>query len=234
MAQYDFFDSKKLSLIGKYGHKVFHDKVFSFLDSDSKLDSKVILEIGTGKGDIAKRIIEKKGEYQGYEPSESLYKRLIDSGVNVQNKFVPPLSQGDDSVDVVLLLHVFEHMANMKQALELISEIKRVLKPGGKLLLVAPDFSDFGPWFYEGDYTHQFPVSLFKTKNMLEDVGLKVVEQKYIWGSWGWLPGAFLNQGVKMLFSLGSIFIDLVYPKNQKLLKLRCTFGRCIWIESEK
>ena len=234
MGQYDFFNQKKISAFGRFGHKVFHEKVMNFLTKEGSLADQNILEVGTGQGEVAHKILEQSGNYKGYEPAKSIYEKLVSNGLNVRNEFVPPLFEDDNSIDQVLLIHVIEHMKNLDQAQDLVIEIKRVLKQGGRLLIVAPDYSDFGPWFYEGDYTHQYPVSLYQMSCLLEDQGFKVNSKKYIWGSWNWFPGYFANQAVKMAFSIFSPLINLIYPSVHKLLKLRCTFGRCIWIEVEK
>lgn len=55
----------------------------------------------------------------------------------------------DASVDVIESFHFFEHVSDLTV---LIDEITRVLKPGGKLHVVVPHFSN--PYFYS-DPTHK-------------------------------------------------------------------------------
>ncbi|MEI6576821.1 MAG: class I SAM-dependent methyltransferase [Bacteroidota bacterium] len=55
----------------------------------------------------------------------------------------------DNSVDDIYNSHFLEHIENLEQ---LLSEIHRCLKPGGRLHVVVPHFSN--PYYYS-DYTHK-------------------------------------------------------------------------------
>jgi predicted SAM-dependent methyltransferase len=55
----------------------------------------------------------------------------------------------DESVDAVFSAHFFEHINGIDK---LLLEIGRVLKPGGRLKVIVPHFSN--PYFYS-DYTHR-------------------------------------------------------------------------------
>ena len=55
----------------------------------------------------------------------------------------------DNTVDTIESFHFFEHVGDLT---DLIDEITRVLKPGGKLRVVVPHFSN--PYFYS-DPTHK-------------------------------------------------------------------------------
>lgn len=68
--------------------------------------------------------------------------------------FVADLEQGlpflpDNSIDEIHSRHVLEHVQNFEQ---LMKDIHRVLKPGGKKIIIVPHFSN--PHFYS-DYTHK-------------------------------------------------------------------------------
>jgi SAM-dependent methyltransferase len=52
-----------------------------------------------------------------------------------------PLPLGDATVDFVFLSHVLEHFYHPQDALGVLREIRRVLKPGGVLRVVVPDIS---------------------------------------------------------------------------------------------
>lgn len=55
----------------------------------------------------------------------------------------------DQTVDAVYSFHFFEHIPDLSALLD---EIARVLKPGGRLEIVVPHFSN--PYFYS-DHTHK-------------------------------------------------------------------------------
>lgn len=71
-------------------------------------------------------------------------------GVDVVHNLEEPLSFiPDNSIDELRSSHLLEHVSDLDQ---LIREIHRVLKPGGKHVAVVPHFSN--PYYYS-DYTHQ-------------------------------------------------------------------------------
>ena len=96
---------------------------------------KVIIEMGCGpdkmEGAIGIDIID----LQGVDYVADLEKGL---------SFLP-----DNSVDEYHSRHVLEHVGNFEQ---LMKEIYRTLKPGGKKYIAVPHFSN--PYYYS-DYTHK-------------------------------------------------------------------------------
>jgi ubiquinone/menaquinone biosynthesis C-methylase UbiE len=95
----------------------------------------VIIELGPGENK----------QYSGSLGLDIVQKNSVD--------YICDLSEGlpfipDSSVDLVYSSHFLEHIDNLAF---MMSEIERVLKPGGKLKSVVPHFSN--PYFYS-DYTH--------------------------------------------------------------------------------
>jgi SAM-dependent methyltransferase len=77
-------------------------------------------------------------------------------GVDVQADLNRPLDWlPDASVDAVYSRHALEHV---EQILPLMRELHRVLRPGGRLHLVVPHFSN--PYYYS-DLTHRHPFGLY-------------------------------------------------------------------------
>lgn len=74
-------------------------------------------------------------------------------GVNAHQGLVTNLNfAGANEFDVVLSSNVFEHLTRT-EFLDTLQEIKRVLKPGGRLIIVQPNFR-FAYKRYFDDYTH--------------------------------------------------------------------------------
>lgn len=92
--------------------------------------SDVVLEYGVGMGWNLTQIRCKRRI--GYDIADHLEPILESSGI----EFVRDLDRVPDaSVDVVLCHHVLEHTANPP---EVLAEIRRMLKSGGRLILVVP------------------------------------------------------------------------------------------------
>lgn len=66
----------------------------------------------------------------------------------------------DNSVDVVIMLDVIEHVENEKITL---TEIWRILKPGGRLILTTPYRNIFGDWM-DGDNLFFIPLYCLKNR----------------------------------------------------------------------
>lgn len=102
---------------------------------------KIVLEVGCGNGDMARKIAEL------YHPAyivgidvylDMWWSTTASSGTNweVRQDDVGALSFPDNYFDAVISVATFEHFPNLNAAL---SEIKRVLKPGGVF------FTEFAP-----------------------------------------------------------------------------------------
>jgi len=94
----------------------------------------------------------------GYKPLEMLNnKKTYDA-----EKDKIPFSE--NMFDYVFIKSVIEHIANTDLFL---SEIHRVLKPGGKVIILTPDYQKQKSFFYD-DYTHIKPFTLRSLKMALQ------------------------------------------------------------------
>ncbi|NDC77356.1 MAG: SAM-dependent methyltransferase [Chitinophagia bacterium] len=76
----------------------------------------------------------------------------------------------DDSFDGIFTSEVFEHVFNLP---EIVTELHRVLKPGGRLLVTCP-FA-FGEHEVPTDYARY---TSFAMRHMLESAGFRILEQR--------------------------------------------------------
>jgi len=119
----------------RYGHQ---PHILSML---AKIDwrGKRILEIGTGVGTDARNIIARGATYEGInvdQGSVDLTAKAFKAfavQANVQKCSATALTYSDRSFDVVYSFGVLHHIPDVDQA---ISEIHRVLKPGGQVLVM--------------------------------------------------------------------------------------------------
>ncbi len=110
-------------------------KILDWLDWNNKK----VLEIGTGVGTDARQIIKRGGIYTGInidqgsvEVTAQALKTFGLSG-NVKVSSATNIFLEDNSVDIVYSFGVLHHIPDVTTAID---EIKRVLKPGGELLIM--------------------------------------------------------------------------------------------------
>lgn len=104
-------------------------------DNTSKTDS--ILDIACGTGSIL-RYLRNHGyeNLHGTEISGLCIDRLENLGISMFKSFLPEIDCADNSFDVVIASQIFEHIIKREKFL---SEIKRIMKPGGECFLFVPD-----------------------------------------------------------------------------------------------
>ncbi|WP_162126838.1 class I SAM-dependent methyltransferase [Flavobacterium phycosphaerae] len=118
---------------------------------NSKSPKGKLLDIGAGTGDFL--VVAKNDGWQitGIEPSPKAKTIAINKGVT----FADSLAMlEDNSFDVITMWHVLEHVPNLE---EYISELKRLLKPSGTIVIAVPNFKSFDANFY-GKYWAAFDV----------------------------------------------------------------------------
>lgn len=80
----------------------------------------------------------------------------------------------DTSLDAVFASNFFEHFTD-EELTFIMSEIKRILKPGGRLLLMQPNYY-YAYREYWDDYTHKKAFSHVSLSDFLKSYGLKPIE----------------------------------------------------------
>ena len=110
----------------------------------------VVLEIGAGYCHFINQIHGR--ERHALDLSPDLPQRVA-AGVqaHVGSCTSLPMFQ-DGSVDVVFASNLFEHLTREEFSAAL-QEIRRVLRPGGRLVIVQPNFKYCAPDYFD-DYTH--------------------------------------------------------------------------------
>jgi arsenite methyltransferase len=101
-----------------------------------------VLDIGSGPGFLAAEMaaeVGAEGRVVGVDPSESMLAmgRRRGSPVEFMEGDALALPFADESFDAVTATQVYEYVADMPRAL---AEARRVLKPGGRLLILDTDW----------------------------------------------------------------------------------------------
>ncbi|HEY7502230.1 MAG TPA: class I SAM-dependent methyltransferase [Vicinamibacterales bacterium] len=133
-----------------------------------------MLEIGPGKGSLALAAVDAGWRYRAIEASPILIKELRGHGLEVIEGWAPPMRTGDATCDVVYADQVLEHMSGIDKAREFVAEALRVLRPGGVLFVVVPDYLKERTFFWDVDYTHNFVTTERRVRQLLYDGGFQI------------------------------------------------------------
>lgn len=122
--------------VDRYSHQGHINHIMDWVDWDGKK----VLEVGTGVGTDARNMIGRGGVYQGINVDQgsvdTTAKALEVYGLSgdVMQCSATELVFLDNSFDIVYSFGVLHHIPDAERA---VSEITRVLKPGGELLIMV-------------------------------------------------------------------------------------------------
>jgi len=130
--------------------KYFYKRVYTFLSSNTDLNGKKILDFGCGNGELLQIFVNngvRSSNLYGVDVSPELIKL---SKKKLKLKAKVKIYQGekinfkDNFFDIILMTEVFEHLKDPKKT---ITELKRILKKGGILLITVPNGSAYRPFW---------------------------------------------------------------------------------------
>ena len=132
------------------------------------------LEVGPGQGAIADLAREAGYRYTAVEPSAILVEQLRARGIEVTEAFTPPIPAPNASMDILYADQVVEHMSGIDAARAWVAEALRIVRPGGVLFIVVPDYLKEREFFWDIDYTHNFITTERRMRQLLYDGGFDV------------------------------------------------------------
>ena len=133
-----------------------------------------LLEVGPGVGSLVEPIRSMGWRYRAIEASSALAASLRERGVDVVEAWVPPFPVPDACCDALYADQVLEHMSGIDGARAFASESFRVLRPGGVVFVVVPDYLKERTFFWDVDYTHNFVTTERRVRQLLGDHGFTV------------------------------------------------------------
>jgi hypothetical protein len=146
-----------------------------------------VLEIGFGKGLVARACRDLGLEYLGVDCSDLSVDCAKSQGVRVLQGYVPPMPDLDGyRPDLVLTIDVLSNLASHREAEAFAAAVASCLEPGGLFLATAPDLR-YAEWFYwDPDLARQFLTTRHRLGRLLDAAGFDIIESAYRLDSLGW------------------------------------------------
>jgi 2-polyprenyl-3-methyl-5-hydroxy-6-metoxy-1,4-benzoquinol methylase len=142
------------------------------------------LDVGCGTGAFLNTMLQAGWDATGLEPDETARK-------NAQELYqVQPLSSPEifnlpeQQYDAITMWHVLEHVHQLH---EYIDQLKKLLKPSGKLIIAVPNFTSADGQHYKSHWAaydvprHLYHFSPASMKKLMELHGMQVIEHKPMW-----------------------------------------------------
>jgi SAM-dependent methyltransferase len=230
VSYYDYAAEQSTTSLGRWIRKAARRRQLSAIQPLLPGTDCEILELGAGTGELAEAF-QSLGyhRYIAVEPNAKLRERLTAMGVLTKGYMIPHLDEVDKSFDVIVLFHVFEHLDCSRDARVFMSEARRVLRPGGLLCILSPDYLHSRQDFFNVDYSHSNITTLRRTLQLYHDNGFRILKHAYFSAFFcGWAATL-----MSYVFRIG-LWFSVGNKIDSKLYKLKTTFLRSFLIVGEK
>lgn len=137
-------------------------------------DDACVLDLGAGYCDFANNISARRRIAIDLNPDT---KRFAAPDVEVIELPLERLSEAVDheTVDLAFASNVFEHLRSPEALLRVLANVRAVLRPGGRLMIMQPNVRVVGGAFWDF-FDHTLPLSERGMTEALEVAGFRVIE----------------------------------------------------------
>ena len=170
-----------------------------------------LLDVGCGRGEFVRGFKDLGLEVFGIDREKGDSEML--KGIEVELKDIEngifPFS--DEMFDFVFSKSVIEHLWRPDN---FIKEICRILKPGGKIIIMTPDWHS-QRWIFYDDYTHVHPYTTASLSGLLKIYGFKEVTSEKFYQ----LPILWKHSWMKMFAKFLQLFGPVKKIHKKKFIR---------------
>lgn len=175
-------DSKR-TLFEKVYHLVKSNALKSKVNLITKLipQKGTILDIGSGTGDFLMTAKNNGWNIKGLEPNLKAKQIAVSKGVVFEEDLE---SIADNSIDVITMWHVLEHVPNLD---EQFTQLKRIVKPNGYIVIAVPNYKSFDAKYYKSFWAaydaprHLWHFSKTTIQKLAANYNLELEKVKPMW-----------------------------------------------------
>lgn len=168
--------------------------VINFLDS-LKIDS-IVYDLGCGNG---RNMDHGSLKFIGIDNCESFVSICKNKNLSVINSNITKIPLNNNSADAIICIAVFHHLSSVENRVQSLLEMKRLVKPGGKILIstwsinqpqkTRRTFNNYGNnivlWNSYGKVyeRYYYIFKLDEIKELIKKVGLIIINYEYSCGN---------------------------------------------------
>ena len=201
------------------------NKLIIYLIKRFKLEkNQKILELGCGRGDFLNAFVNNGLDGYGvdlFDYCKNFFPNLNFKKVDMVNEKLP---YEDNSFDVIFSKSIIEHFYYPEKVFE---EAYRVLKPGGTIITLTPEWQYIYESFYE-DFTHRTPFTSVSLGDIQEMSGFKDIKVE----SFKQLPIIFENNFFSEIFYFLSFFTRILVAEKFRMKNKWIRFSKEIMLLS--
>ncbi len=109
-----------------------------------------LLDVGCGAGNFLALMQSKGWDVEGQEVDHKASETALKTyGIRIRVGRLEDIGYPDDNFDAVVMSHVIEHI---NDPIAILKECRRILKPGGMLVVVTPNVESFGHRYFKSSY----------------------------------------------------------------------------------
>jgi len=179
-------------------------------DTYFKARSGKILDVCCGRGEFLEIFNDLGFEAYGVDNDPVTGKEKLK--VKIANVDLEKLPYQDNFFDFIMIKSAIEHVGNVSH---LMDNLYRVLKPGGKIIILTPDWKVVYKIFYD-DFDHKSPFTKFSLHDLLLRYNFKSIMVEDIY----YLPFSWRNRFYKLIPRLIAFLIPINFSPTVKFTPL--------------